>query len=63
MFQVKVLELIFVFILVVFEIEVVMDTECTNLQQHFDECFKFIVDDKTSGGGVLVHCFVGRSRR
>ncbi|KAK9932795.1 hypothetical protein M0R45_020017 [Rubus argutus] len=44
----------------VYEVLNVMDTECTNLQQHFDECFKFIADDKTSGGGVLVHLFVGK---
>ncbi|KAK9933480.1 hypothetical protein M0R45_020677 [Rubus argutus] len=46
----------------VYKVLNVMDTESTNLQQHFDECFKFIEEAKTSGGGVLVHCFVGRSR-
>ncbi|KAK9664830.1 hypothetical protein RND81_14G071700 [Saponaria officinalis] len=40
----------------------VMDREETNLAQYFDECIDFIDEAKRSGGGVLVHCFVGRSR-
>ncbi|XP_020254045.1 dual specificity protein phosphatase 1B-like [Asparagus officinalis] len=40
----------------------VLDTEETNLSEHFDECFDFINEAKQSGGGVLVHCFAGRSR-
>ncbi|KAL8128757.1 hypothetical protein V2J09_017912 [Rumex salicifolius] len=40
----------------------VVDTEDTNLAQYFDECFDFIDEAKRMGGGVLVHCFVGRSR-
>jgi protein-tyrosine phosphatase len=40
-----------------------MDKESTNLIQHFDECFNYIEEAKRSGGGVLVHCFVGKSRR
>ncbi|GMH20011.1 hypothetical protein Nepgr_021852 [Nepenthes gracilis] len=38
------------------------DSEDTNLAQYFDECFNFIDEAKKMGGGVLVHCFVGRSR-
>ncbi|KAM5555268.1 hypothetical protein ABKV19_023256 [Rosa sericea] len=34
----------------------------TNIKQHFDECFDYIEEAKRSGGSVLVHCFVGRSR-
>ncbi|XP_074292189.1 dual specificity protein phosphatase 1-like isoform X2 [Silene latifolia] len=40
----------------------VADREETNLAQYFDECIDFIDEAKRSGGGVLVHCFVGRSR-
>ncbi|KAM7280330.1 hypothetical protein ACFE04_007464 [Oxalis oulophora] len=40
----------------------VADREDTNLRQYFDECFAFIDEAKTQGGGALVHCFVGRSR-
>lgn len=40
----------------------VADREDTNLVQYFDECFDFIDEARRSGGGVLVHCFVGRSR-
>ncbi|CAN6445874.1 unnamed protein product [Victoria cruziana] len=40
----------------------VLDTRDTNLEQYFDECFSFIDDAKEKGGGVLVHCFAGRSR-
>ncbi|XP_077248101.1 dual specificity protein phosphatase 1-like isoform X2 [Tasmannia lanceolata] len=40
----------------------VFDTPDTNLKQHFDECFNFIEEGKQNGGGVLVHCFAGRSR-
>ncbi|XP_058082296.1 dual specificity protein phosphatase 1-like isoform X3 [Magnolia sinica] len=41
----------------------VLDSPDTNLEQHFDECFDFIDEAKRAGGGVLVHCFAGRSRR
>lgn len=41
----------------------VLDKEDTNLSQYFDECFDFIDEAKRQGGGVLVHCFVGKSRR
>ncbi|XP_008807219.2 dual specificity protein phosphatase 1B-like isoform X2 [Phoenix dactylifera] len=40
----------------------VLDTPDTNLQEYFDECFSFIDEAKRAGGGVLVHCFAGRSR-
>ncbi|KAM7256271.1 hypothetical protein ACFE04_012012 [Oxalis oulophora] len=40
----------------------VMDIGSTNLAQYFDECFEFIEGAKRSGGGVLVHCFMGISR-
>uniref|UniRef100_A0A2P2JH78 protein-tyrosine-phosphatase n=1 Tax=Rhizophora mucronata TaxID=61149 RepID=A0A2P2JH78_RHIMU len=42
--------------------EEVVDREDTNLKQYFDECFEFIDEAKRQNGGVLVHCFVGRSR-
>nr|XP_028951475.1 dual specificity protein phosphatase 1-like [Malus domestica] len=45
-----------------FKIEIVADRVCTDLKQHFDECIEYIDEAKRSGGGVLVHCFVGRSR-
>lgn len=41
--------------------DVVTDTEHTYISQYFDECFKFIDDGKKQGGGVLVHCLVGKS--
>ncbi|PQQ06371.1 dual specificity protein phosphatase 1 isoform X1 [Prunus yedoensis var. nudiflora] len=41
---------------------VVADRVSTDLKQHFDECIDYIDEAKRSGGGVLVHCFVGRSR-
>ncbi|KAH9610244.1 hypothetical protein KSS87_012872 [Heliosperma pusillum] len=40
----------------------VTDREDTDLAHYFDECIDFIDEGKRSGGGVLVHCFVGRSR-
>lgn len=40
----------------------VLDSEDTNLVQHFEECFSFIDEAKREGCGVLVHCFAGRSR-
>ncbi|PWA38896.1 dual specificity protein phosphatase 1 [Artemisia annua] len=39
----------------------VSDREEVNIAQFFDECFNFINEGKQMGG-VLVHCFVGRSR-
>ncbi|CAL5337737.1 unnamed protein product [Camellia sinensis] len=43
-------------------LNVVPDREDVNIAQYFDECFNFIDEAKRTGGGVLVHCFVGRSR-
>ncbi|XP_022874736.1 dual specificity protein phosphatase 1-like isoform X2 [Olea europaea var. sylvestris] len=40
----------------------VMDREDVDISQYFSECFNFIEEDKKTGGGVLVHCFAGRSR-
>ncbi|KAF9605536.1 hypothetical protein IFM89_017555 [Coptis chinensis] len=40
----------------------VADRVETDLTQHFDECFDFIDEAKMMGGGVLVHCFAGKSR-
>ncbi|KAI3935120.1 hypothetical protein MKW92_051449 [Papaver armeniacum] len=40
----------------------VTDREGTDLTRHFAECFDFIDEAKTKGGGVLVHCFAGKSR-
>lgn len=40
-----------------------MDKEDTNLEIYFDECVEFIDEAKRQGGCVLVHCFVGKSRR
>lgn len=46
----------------VYKIINVADRVSTDLKQHFDECIDYIDEAKRSGGGVLVHCFVGRSR-
>lgn len=40
----------------------VSDHEDTNLAQYFDECFNFIEEARRTGGGVLVHCVMGKSR-
>ncbi|KAG2727415.1 hypothetical protein I3843_01G151900 [Carya illinoinensis] len=40
----------------------VTDREDTDIKQYFDESFDFIDEAKRLGGGVLVHCFVGKSR-
>ncbi|KAK8560803.1 hypothetical protein V6N13_026238 [Hibiscus sabdariffa] len=40
----------------------VVDKEDTDISQYFDECFDFIDEARRQGGGVLVHCFVGKSR-
>lgn len=45
-----------------FVIEVVPDRGDVNIANYFDECFNFIDEGKRTGG-VLVHCFVGKSRR
>ncbi|KAL1304817.1 hypothetical protein AAFC00_003745 [Neodothiora populina] len=38
------------------------DVDDENLLEHFPETNKFIEDGLTSGGGVLVHCAMGKSR-
>ncbi|XP_068658878.1 dual specificity protein phosphatase 1-like [Aristolochia californica] len=40
----------------------VLDSPDTNIEQYFSECFDYIDEAKRTGGGVLVHCFAGRSR-
>ncbi|WOK96821.1 hypothetical protein Cni_G05529 [Canna indica] len=40
----------------------VFDTPGTELDKYFDECFSFIDEARSSGAGVLVHCFAGMSR-
>ncbi|KAJ4965291.1 hypothetical protein NE237_017140 [Protea cynaroides] len=47
---------------IVFLVILVADREDTDIAQYFDECLDFIDEAKGIGGGVLVHCFVGRSR-
>ncbi|XP_042047932.1 dual specificity protein phosphatase 1-like isoform X2 [Salvia splendens] len=46
----------------VYKVIEVRDTEDVKLSQYFDESFAFIDEAKASGGGILVHCFLGRSR-
>lgn len=46
----------------VYKVIEVIDRSETNLTQYFDECFNFIDEARQSGGGVLVHCFMGMSR-
>ncbi|XP_050387277.1 dual specificity protein phosphatase 1B-like [Argentina anserina] len=45
----------------VYEVLNVVDKESTDLKQQFDEHFTYIKEAKRSGG-VLVHCFVGKSK-
>ncbi|KAH7857025.1 hypothetical protein Vadar_008156 [Vaccinium darrowii] len=46
----------------VYKIINIPDREDVNIENYFDECFTFIDEAKRTGGGVLVHCFVGKSR-
>ncbi|KAA8527555.1 hypothetical protein F0562_034730 [Nyssa sinensis] len=46
----------------IYKIIDVPDRQDINIAQYFDECVDFIDEAKRMGGGVLVHCFVGRSR-
>lgn len=50
--------------------ETVHDRDDVNISNYFEECFDFIEkakgkieEAKGQGGGVLVHCFAGKSRR
>jgi len=45
----------------VYKIINIPDREDVNIENYFDECFAFI-DEAKRMGGVLVHCFVGKSR-
>ncbi|KAK4776934.1 hypothetical protein SAY86_005622 [Trapa natans] len=47
----------------VYKVIEVKDREDECIRHHFDECLEFIDGAKSQGGGVLVHCFMGRSRR
>ncbi|CZT20311.1 related to dual specificity phosphatase [Ramularia collo-cygni] len=38
------------------------DVDDENLLEHFESCNKFIQDGLDAGGGVLVHCAMGKSR-
>ena len=38
------------------------DSPEAELSTHFDACFAFMQEALAAGGGVLVHCFAGRSR-
>ncbi|PSS01458.1 Dual specificity protein like, partial [Actinidia chinensis var. chinensis] len=40
----------------------ILDRLEVNIAQYFEECFNFIEEAKRAGGGVLVHCVVGKSR-
>ncbi|RDY02236.1 Dual specificity protein phosphatase 1 [Mucuna pruriens] len=46
----------------VYKIIDVVDKDNEDLKQYFNECFDFIDEAKRHGGGVLVHCFAGKSR-
>ncbi|KAF3455742.1 hypothetical protein FNV43_RR00384 [Rhamnella rubrinervis] len=46
----------------VYKVIDVLDREDENIKQYFEECFDFIDEAKRAHGGVLVHCFMGRSR-
>ncbi|KAK3417641.1 dual specificity protein phosphatase 1 isoform X2 [Eucalyptus grandis] len=46
----------------VYKVVDVMDSEDTDIRQHFEECISFIDEARRQGGSVLVHCFMGISR-
>lgn len=41
----------------------VRDLSSTDIKCHFHECFQFIDEAIQKGGGILVHCYAGVSRR
>ncbi|KAL2339151.1 hypothetical protein Fmac_013597 [Flemingia macrophylla] len=46
----------------VYKVIEVVDKYDVDLKQYFNECLDFIDEAKRHGGGVLVHCFAGKSR-
>ncbi|KAG5627909.1 hypothetical protein H5410_013127 [Solanum commersonii] len=46
----------------VYKVLSVHDRVDVNISHYFEECFDFIEEAKGQGGGVLVHCFAGKSR-
>ncbi|KAK6130327.1 hypothetical protein DH2020_035919 [Rehmannia glutinosa] len=46
----------------IYKVIQIPDRVDVNISQYFDECFTFIEEARATGGGVLVHCFAGRSR-
>ncbi|KAK4372468.1 hypothetical protein RND71_007852 [Anisodus tanguticus] len=46
----------------VYKVLAVHDRVDVNISHYFEECFDFIEEAKRQGGGVLVHCFAGKSR-
>lgn len=46
----------------VYKIINVPDKQDADIKQYFDDCINFIDEAKRTGGGVLVHCVVGKSR-
>ncbi len=45
-----------------YKVVAVPDSPEAALSTHFASCFDFISDALAAGGGVLIHCFAGRSR-
>ncbi|KAF3659694.1 Dual specificity protein phosphatase 1 [Capsicum annuum] len=46
-----------------YKVLAVHDRVDENISHYFEECFNYIEEAKGQGGGVLVHCFAGKSRR
>ncbi|CAN4112753.1 unnamed protein product [Withania somnifera] len=45
-----------------YKVLAVEDSIDVNISHYFEECFDYIEEAKGQGGGVLVHCFAGKSR-
>ncbi|PHT94908.1 Dual specificity protein phosphatase 1 [Capsicum chinense] len=45
-----------------YKVLAVHDRVDENISHYFEECFNYIEEAKGQGGGVLVHCFAGKSR-